>query len=94
MKTVTMRQWVPEGVNTPLQNEILIKGIVQDLAGQEPGQYAVSVGGDTLIFAVIDDTGELNLYECSIRRATQNVADAEAPLDSVPTWVDSKAMPA
>jgi hypothetical protein len=84
VKLVEMRQWVPEAVNTAMENETLIQGIVNDLKGAEPGQYAVSVGGDTLIFASIDDESRLCLYECTIRRATTNITDENIPDGCVP----------
>lgn len=80
-----MRQWVPEGVNTALDNEILIKDIAQALAGQEPGTQTLSVGGDTLVIGVIDADSNLCIYECTIRRATVNVVEEQVPDGAVPT---------
>jgi hypothetical protein len=73
VKTIELRQWNPEGINSPEENEILIKDIVQALAGQEPGTNTVSVGGDTLLFGAVDSEGQLCIYECTIRRASVNV---------------------
>ena len=68
----------------PVQVELLIKGITNDLKNGEPGQFAVSVCGDTFIFASIDDKREMCLYECTIRRATTNVTDENIPDGCVP----------
>jgi len=69
-----MRPWIAECVQTKDENDLLIKGVLADLKGLEPGANSVMVGGDTLIFGSVDDNGDYIVYECSIRRSSANVA--------------------
>lgn len=78
-----MKGWVPEAINTAEENDTLITGLVKDLAGTEPGQYAVSIGGDTLVFACVDFNGKVDIYECTIRRVSENVLEEERPEGAV-----------
>jgi len=87
MKTIEMRGWVPEAINTCEDNELLIQDIVQTLSGQEPGTNTVSVGGETLIFGAVDVDGKLCIYECEIRRASVNVVEDIVPDGCVGTNV-------
>lgn len=68
-----VRPWVPEAINTKEENDLMIKGVLEDLKGLEPGANSVLVGGDTLVFASIDDNGDICLYEAQIRRASANL---------------------
>lgn len=68
-----VRPWVPEAINTKEENDLMIKGVLEDLKGLEAGANSVLVGGDTLVFASIDDNGDRCLYECQIRRASSNL---------------------
>ena len=68
-----MRPWVAECVQTKDENDLLVKGVLADLKGLEPGANSVMVGGDTLIFGSVDDNGDFCVYECSIRRASKNL---------------------
>jgi hypothetical protein len=68
-----VRPWVPEAINTKEENDLMIKGVINDLKGLEAGANSVLVGGDTLVFGSIDDNGNYNLYECQVRRASANL---------------------
>jgi len=87
MKTIEMQWWLPEAINTAADNELLIKDIVQALSGQEPGTNTVSVGGDTLVFGAVDGDGAVCIYECTVRRASANVASDIVPEGCVGTNV-------
>jgi hypothetical protein len=93
MKLVEMRVWVPEAINTPIENELLIKDIVQALDGQEPGTQTMSVGGDTLVIGAVDSDGQICLYECEIRRASANVVEENLPDGCVGTLQNSTSAP-
>lgn len=84
-KTVEMKKWVPEAINTSEENNLLIRGVINDLKGSDPGANAVSVGGDTLIFAAIGDDGALYVYEATIRRASVDASDENLPGFGVPS---------
>lgn len=75
-----MVMWVPEAINTAQENNQLITDIVQNMAGGRPGVNLISVGGDTLVFGAIKGNGELDLYECTIRRVSRNVLEDEMAL--------------
>jgi hypothetical protein len=90
VKIVEMQDWVPEAINTGKDNETLISGLVQDLKGTQPGQQALSIGGDTLIFAAINDNGEPEIYECTIRRVSSNVNEEARPEGAVPVLQEQK----
>jgi hypothetical protein len=91
VKLVEMRVWVPEAVNQPHENELLIKDIVQALAGQEPGTTTASVGADTLVYGTVDMDGQICVYECTIRRASVNVTEEYLPDGCVGTLNSSVA---
>lgn len=79
MKTIEMRQWVPEAINTPEENEILIRGAAKELLLEDPGQNTILIGGDTLVFAAKEGNGDIAVYECTIRRASVNVVEDIVP---------------
>lgn len=72
-----MRAWVAEAVNKPEENDLLIKHLVQELKDAESGSNSVSVGGDTLVFAAKTEGGDLDIYECTIRRVSKSVLGEE-----------------
>jgi hypothetical protein len=89
VKIVRMVKWVPEAVNTPEENDTLIAGVVRDLGGTEPGQYAISVCGDTLVYGVVEGEGQVDVFECTIRRVSSNVlADDKAARPTGPVRQD------
>lgn len=75
-----MVEWVAEAVNDDTENNRLIADIIKNMAGGSPGMNLISIGGDTLIFGAIKESGELDLYECTIRRVSRNVLDDELAL--------------
>ncbi len=79
MKTIEMRQWNPEAINTYEENDILIRGAAKEIMHDEPGSNTILVGGDTLIFAAKEANGEIAVYECTIRRTSVNVVEDIVP---------------
>lgn len=78
--SVQMVEWVPEAINGVEENNRLITDIIRNMAGGDPGMNLISIGGDTLIFGAVKETGELDLYECTIRRVSRNVLQDELAL--------------
>jgi hypothetical protein len=69
---MTLKKWVPEYRATDEERSILIDGVYIELEGAEPGDHTVLVGGDVLIYGVVDGDGRINIYETSIVASTEN----------------------
>lgn len=75
-----MSKWTPEEIAKPEEVDIMVRSVFQELDGADPGDYSVMVGADTLIIGLMDGDGTPNVYECSIRKSTENALDI--PLES------------
>lgn len=71
---IKMLPWVAETANKEEDNNLMISHVLKDLKDLEAGAASLLVGGDTLVYASLDENGEYYVYECTIRRTSPNLA--------------------
>lgn len=79
-----MHKWSPELPTTDTELNMMIQFVVSELQIEEENlDKVVVIAGDTLVMGCVDqDTGAVQLFECTIRRS--NLTPKEAAIYMVP----------
>lgn len=76
MRRNELKEWKPEVDPDDETVDTLVQAAYQEVKDGDVGDYAVGVdaASGVLVLSLVDDDGEIHVYECSIKRSNQDAA--------------------
>lgn len=71
------KKWVPVYTDSEAERQTMVLAVIQELEGQPPGTNSIYVGGDTLVYGCVTETGEPHIYDTKIRASNQDSQDLQ-----------------
>lgn len=70
---VKMKPWVFEDPATDEELDIMVSGIAEELGDATPGDHAVYVMSDTLVYGTVEQDGSVHIYQTKIETSNQDL---------------------
>lgn len=71
------KKWQAVYSDTEEDRQLMVLSVIQELEGQSPGINSILVGGDTLVYGCVDESGNPHIYETKIRASNLDAQDLQ-----------------